>query len=139
MPRLNSCNKLILSNTVLRYNSKSVSTDFIPSNLHSSYNNCGPMIISFSPAISMITVSNCFSQSSSCSRIGISFQSWLVKRRIFTSISCALSSKPYLVINLVHSFPLGWTSCSGSRPPQVFFSYTISAYEKNLCDFPLIK
>lgn len=98
MPRLSSCNKLIHSNTVLRYSSNSVSQVFNPSNLHNICKNCGPVKISFSPAISIVTVSNCFSQFSSCSRIGISFHNWLVKRRTFTSISYARNSKPYLVI-----------------------------------------
>lgn len=129
----------MLSNTVLRYNSKLVSIALSPSSLHNNYNNCGPMIISFNPAISIITVSNCLSQSSSCSRIGISFQSWLVKRRIFTSISCALNSKPYLVINLKHSFPLSWTSCSNSHRPQSFYAYIVSTYGKNLYDSLPIK
>ena len=97
MPWFNSCNKLMLSNTVLRYRSKSVSWVFSPSNLHNNCKNCGAIKISCSPAISIMTVSIYLGQFSSCSRIGISFHSWLVKRRTFTSITSIEKSKLYLV------------------------------------------
>ena len=97
MPWFNSCKILMLSNTVLRYSSKFVSCAFNPSNLQSSYNNCGLIKISCIPTISRITVSNCLDQSSSCSRIGINFHNWLVKRRTCKLISFTSKSKEYLV------------------------------------------